>query len=173
MRKTTVVLALVCLTIAGAANASPSAELEARIAAKLVESFGNDAKAIRVAVADGKAVLIGRVAERSTQELAEQVALYFPEIKSVDNQLKADKDKNVFEGQLRDEGEDAKLEHDVRNALESEIGTHVKQIEVEAADGVVVIRGTVPDESRQKFARDAAAKVKGVRKLVELLRVKK
>jgi osmotically-inducible protein OsmY len=163
---------LVLIVLAAAAAQAQTSELENRISAKLVDSLGNDAKSIRVAVFDGKAVLIGRVAERSTQELAEEVALYFPEIRSVDNQLKAGTDKPLLEGQLKGEGDDARLEMLVKKGLEAEIGKHVKQIEVEAVDGVVSIRGTVPDQARLKLAREATSHVKGVKKVVDLLRVK-
>ena len=172
MKKMAVVLTLTCLAVAGVAMAATNAELETQISAKLVEAFGEDGKPISVAVADGKAVLIGNVAERSTQELAEEVALFFEEIRSVDNQVEAAKDKSFIEGQLLDEGEDAKLEVTVKAALQGEIGKHAQQIEVEAVDGVVAIRGTVPDEARLKFAQETAAKVHGVRKLIDLLRVK-
>ena len=171
MKKMAIVLAWTCIA-AGVALAASNADLEKKISAKLVEAFGADGKAIRVAVADGKAVLIGKVGERSTQELAAEVAQYFPEIRSVDNQLQAAKDKNIFEGQLLGESEDAKLEIAVKHGLEAEIGKHAKEIEVEAVDGVVAIRGTVPDPSRLKFAKEAAGKVKGVRKVINLLRAK-
>ena len=165
-------MVLMSLAVAGLAMAATSADLEKQISAKLVEAFGDDATSFSVAVADGKAVMIGRVAERSTAELAEEVALFFEEVRSVDNQVEAAKDKSFIEGQLIDEGEDAKLEVTVKAALQGEIGKYAQKIEVEAADGVVAIRGTVPDEARLKFAQDAAANVHGVRKLSDLLRVK-
>ena len=173
MKKMTVILACTCLVVAGVAMADATTDaLEKKISAKLVEAFGADAKSIRVAVADGKAVLIGKVAERSTQELASEVAEYFPEIQSVDNQLAASKDKNLMEGQLLGEGADAALEMAVKKGLEAEIGKYAKDVEVEAVDGVVAIRGNVPDDSRLKLARTAVGKVKGVKKVVPLLRVK-
>ena len=172
MKKMTVILAWTCLVVGGVAMADATTDaLEKKISAKLVEAFGADAKNIRVAVADGKAVLLGKVAERSTQELASEVAEYFPEIQSVDNQLAASKDKNLMEGQLLGEGADAALEMAVKKGLEAEIGKYAKDVEVEAVDGVVAIRGNVPDDSRLKLARTAVGKVKGVKKVVPLLRV--
>ena len=165
-------MVLMSLAVAGLAMAATTADLEKQISAKLVEAFGDDATSISVAVVDGKAVLIGRVAERSTAELAEEVALFFEGVRSVDNQVVAAKDRSFIEGQLLDEGGDATLEVTVKAALQGEIGKHAQKIEVEAADGVVAIRGTVPDEARLKFAQDTAAKVHGVRKLIDLLRVK-
>jgi osmotically-inducible protein OsmY len=152
---------------------TPSAtQIEAKVSAKLVDVFGDDAKTIRVTFVEGKAILTGKVVERSTQELAEQVALYFGEISKVDNQLKAEKDRNIVEGQLKDESQDAALESETKAALAGEIGQYAKDINVEAAEGVVALRGTVPDEARHKLAMDSLSKVKGISKTIDLLRVK-
>jgi osmotically-inducible protein OsmY len=161
------------LSFSSSAAAAPSAvDVESKIAAKLVDAFGDDAKTIRVTFVDDKAILTGKVVERSTQELAEQVALYFPEVKKVDNQLKASKDRNLVDGQLKDESMDAALESEAKSALGGEIGAHAKDIEVEAADGVVAIRGTVPDETRHKLALDSLKKNTKITKVIDLLRVK-
>lgn len=158
-------------TTDSAAAAAPLA-LDAQISAKLVEAFGDDAKAITVAVADGKATLTGKVTARSTQELAEQVALYFPEVKDVDNKLEAEKDRGLGKGQLKDEAIDAALESAAKGALAKEIGEHAKDVKIEVAGGVVALSGTVPDAARHKLATDAIAKVKDVTKVVDLLRIK-
>ncbi|MBI2215530.1 MAG: BON domain-containing protein, partial [Acidobacteria bacterium] len=106
------------------------------------------------------------------QELAEQVALYFFEVASVDNQLKAEKDRSLLEGQLQDESYDAALESEAKVALAAEIGAHATAINVEACDGLVALRGTVPDASRHKFAVDGVARLSRVAKVIDLLRVK-
>jgi osmotically-inducible protein OsmY len=164
--------ALVLSFSAGAAAAPSVVDVESMVAAKLVDVFGNDGKTIRVTWVDGKAILTGKVVERSTQELAEQVALYFPEVKKVDNQLKAEKDRNIIDCQLKDESMDATLESEAKSALAGEIGSHAKDIEVEAADGVIAIRGSVPDESRHKLALDSLKKNSKITKVIDLLRVK-
>lgn len=161
------------LSFAASAAAAPSAvDIETKIAAKLVDAFGDDAKTIRVTWVDGKAILTGKVVERSTQELAEQVALYFGEVSDVDNQLKAEKDRSLVNGQLEDEGRDAALESEAKATLGSEIGSHAKDVNVEACEGVVALRGTVPDETRHKLALDAIGKMSRVSKVIDLLRVK-
>ena len=154
-----------------AAAAAPMA-LDAQISAKLVEVFGEDAKAINITLVDGKAILTGKVKTRSTQELAEQVALYFPEVKGADNQLKAEGDRGLGKGMMKDEAADAALESAAKGALAKEVGEYVKDIEVEAADGMVALRGTVPDATRITLAMDAISKVKDVKKVINLLRVK-
>lgn len=167
------ITAVMVLSYSGVAAAvSSPADVESKVAAKLVDTFGDDAKTIRVTFVDGKAILTGKVVERSTQELAEQVALYFPEVSKVDNQLAAEKDRNIVQGRLKDEGYDAALESEAKAMLTSEIGQYAKDINVEAADGVVALRGTVPDETRHKLAMDSLSKVKNVTKVVDLLRIK-
>jgi osmotically-inducible protein OsmY len=168
-----VIIAILAFAYTGTAAAAPSpVEVESKVSAKLVEAFGDDAKTIRITYVDGNAILTGTVVERSTQELAEQVALFFPEVSSVDNQLRAEKDRNLMEGQLQDEGMDAALETEAKAALTGEIGQHAKDINVEAAGGVVALRGTVPDETRRKLALDSIAKLAHVEKAIDLLRVK-
>lgn len=168
-----VILTVLALTYsAPAAALSSPADVESKVSTKLVEAFGDDAKTIRVTFVDGKAILTGKVVERSTQELAEQVALFFEEISKVDNQLKAEKDRNLIEGQIQDESKDAALESEAKTVLAGEIGSHAKDMNVEAADGVVAVRGTVPDETRHKLALDALAGVSRISKVIDLLRVK-
>ena len=165
------ILVLLLAPVSAAAQSSVT-DLEAKITGKLVEAFGDDAKTIRVTWFDGKAILTGKVVERSTQELAEQVALYFDEVRKVDNQLKAEKDRSITKGQLQDEGLDAALESEAKAALAGEIGQYAKDVNVEACAGVVALRGTVPDEARHKLALDSMSKVGGVSKTIDLLRVK-
>lgn len=168
-----VIVATLAFAYAGNAAASPSpVDVEAKLSAKLVEAFGDDAKTIRVTYFDGKAILTGNVVERSTQELAEQVALFFDEVSKVDNQLSAEKDRNLRDGRLRDEGHDAMLETEAKAALAGEIGSHAKDVNVEAADGMVTVRGTVPDEARRKLAIDALSSLSRISKVIDLLRVK-
>ncbi len=173
MRRLLILLVTVLVLLPGVASAqSLATDVESKIAAKLIDAFGDDAKAIRITWVDGKAILTGKVVERSTQELAEQVALYFNEVSDVDNQLKAEKDRSLMEGQLQDESLDAALETEAKGALASEIGSYAKDINVEAAEGVVALRGTVPDATRHKLAIDSISKVKGATKVIDLLRVK-
>jgi len=156
------------------AAAAPAATMtpEAMIAAKLVEAFGDDAKTISVTLKDGKATLAGTVNARSTQELAEQVALYFPEVKKVENNVTAATERGVGKGKIKDEAADASLESAAKSALAKEIGEYAKDVEVEAADGAVSLRGTLPDHARHKLATDAMSRVKDVKKVVDLIRVK-
>ena len=151
--------------------ASDTAEMETKIQAALVEKLGSDASTIRAAFYDGKAVLSGKVVDQSTQELAKEVALWVPGVTKVENQVENSKEKVVFTGKVLAESDDAALEGSVKTALKNEIGKYSSDVEVEACNGVVSIRGTMPDQARHDLAIAAATKVGAVKKLIDLLRV--
>jgi osmotically-inducible protein OsmY len=158
-----------------AAPAVPSnqqlADKEAQLRQLIIAKLGTDAEGIRVTLVGEKATLTGRVGERSTQELAKEVALTFPGVRKVDNQLAAVKGDSVGPGNLGNEAKDAKLEIEVKKAVSSEIGKYADNVEVEVVDGVVSLRGPVPDRARRDLALKAAKQVDGVRKVVDLLGV--
>lgn len=174
MRKFALLLAMTFAMLPAPNAVAQSAinDVEAKVSAKLVEVFGDDAKAIRVTYFDRKVILTGRVVERATQELAEEVALYFYEVADVDNQIKAEKDRSLIKGQLEDESLDAALETEAKAKLSGEIGAYAKDVNVEACEGVVALRGTVPDETRRKLALDAISGMSRVSRVIDLLRVK-
>ena len=158
--------------VAGAAYAATNAEMEASIRAALVDKLGADAKTIHVAFFDGKAVLSGKVAQDSTQEIAKEVALYVQGVSRVENEIESANPRRVIGGgKMIDETKDTTVEAEVKSALHNEIGDHSKPLEVEACDGVVSVRGPVPDKARHDLAMAAAKKVGGVTKVIDLLRV--
>ena len=173
MTKPKVLTLLICAALmlsAGAAVAATNTEMEAAIAKALVEKLGSDASTIRVAYYDGKATLSGRVAELATKELAKEVALYVPGVTKVENEVESTQRREVGGGKMVDETQDANLEAAVKRAVHDEIGEHSGKVEVEACEGAVSIRGTVPDATRVGLAVAAAQKVPGVSKVVNLLR---
>lgn len=167
----TILVAAVLTVAAGAAFAATNEETEKAIAAALVDKLGDDAKTIKVAFFDGKAVLSGKVTEDATQELAKEVALYVAGVTKVENEVEAAKERKFGTGKVAAETEDSSLESEVKNALHKEIGTHSSGVEIETCNGVVSIRGTVPDKARHELAVAAAKKVPGVKKVVDLIRV--
>jgi osmotically-inducible protein OsmY len=176
MRKLTTALVLVlplllALGASVALAATSNADMEKAITAALVDKLGADASTIRVAFFDGKATLSGQVTEDATQELSKEVALYVPGVKKVENQVEAKKEEHVGHGKLIDESADASLENKVKNALRAEVGDTARKLEIEACNGVVSVRGMVPDQARHDIAVKAAAKVDGVTKLVDLIRI--
>ena len=165
-----ILLAALLPLAAGSAFAAPNADMEKIISSTLVDKLGDDAKPIRVAFFDGKAVLSGQVNEKSTKELAKEVALYVPGVTKVENEIEPVKGRVFGGGKLIDESADTSLESGVKDALHREIGTYSSDVEIEACEGVVSIRGNVPDKTRHDLAVAAATKVNGVKKLVDLLR---
>ncbi len=146
-------------------------ELEVRDA--LLEKGGEAALGIRVTVDGHKAILTGDVPTRAAQELAEQVALSVEGIKSVNNRLKIKAGaENLAGDKLLLEMADAKLESTVKHRLHDEIGKNAKKIEVEATDGVVSLRGALPDASRKELALATATKTPGVKRVIDLIKVK-
>ena len=163
-------LALLVPLALGAAVAAKSPDMEKVITKALVDKLGDDAKTIRVAFYDGKALLSGKVVEQSTQEIARQVALWVPGVTKVENEIETT-EKLFGAGKVLSESEDAALETSVKSALKNEVGQYASTIEVEACKGVVSLRGKVPDAARVKLALDAAKKVPKVTKVVDLIDV--
>ncbi|HLF55988.1 MAG TPA: BON domain-containing protein [Thermoanaerobaculia bacterium] len=171
-------IGLAVLLVAGAAGAARKGEAprapserEAAIGALLVEKLGADARTIRVVVQEDKVVLSGEVVERVTQELAAEVAASFEGVRSTTNRVNAKNAPHLPEGQLLREGQDAELERRVQKALKVSDAESSKALEVEAADGVVCVRGQVADAERHLRALETARAVPGVTWVLDLVRV--
>ncbi|MGK2859587.1 MAG: BON domain-containing protein [Thermoanaerobaculia bacterium] len=137
---------------------------------KMRSAFGEDAKLIEVKIEGSTATLTGTVSERSTQELAEEVARSIPGVTSVNNRLTGPQARGL--DKLRTEAMDAALEMSVKGALVRDAGSSVAQaLEIEAADGVVSLRGTVSTGESRNGALATAGRVEGVRKVVDLIEV--
>jgi len=144
--------------------------LEMRIQEELVKQLGPDARPIQVAINGRKAFLSGTVEERVTRELAKEIVLSFDEIKSATNRIDARKTPTIVEGQAFLEGQDAELEFRVHRAMSAALGPVAKAIEIEVVEGVVSLRGTLPDAATIEQAVDTARSVAGVRQILRLLR---
>lgn len=171
------VVALAAASVGAAENEESSWSTtltELRVKSALLEKLGADALAISVSIAGTRVVLDGTVEKRATQELAEEVALTVEGISAVDNRLALEAESGgIAERTSRDAGreiDDAMLESKVKLSLFNEIGKHAARIEVEAVDGVVSLRGVLPDREREKLALRTAKSVSGVRKVVDLLK---
>jgi hypothetical protein len=155
-----------------AADTKDTAAQEQALQTLLVDKLGPDAKPIRVVIDGAKVRLFGTVAERSTKELAEEVVRSARGDCDIANDLKAKNEKKLFGGKGIQESEDTALEMSVKSKLGKELGEYDKAIEVEAADGVVSLRGEFPDEARHGFALKAARSVDGVKKVIDLIKLK-
>jgi osmotically-inducible protein OsmY len=154
------------------------ASVQADVYVALLEKLGRDGLPIDVSVYNGRVILTGDVGQRSTQELAEEVALSVPGVRSVDNRVTAPSGSTAqtTPGQAADhvdlEVQDATLEARVKKNLLAEVGRYAFDLEVEASAGVVSLRGTLPDQERRTIALRAAEKTAGVKKVIDLLRVR-
>jgi hyperosmotically inducible protein len=163
---------------AAADRALSDASVQADVYVALLEKLGRDGLPIDVSVSNGRVILTGNVGQRSTQELAEEVVLSVPGVKSVDNRVAAPSGSaaQTAPGQAADhvdlEVQDAILEARVGKNLLAEIGRYSFDLEVEASGGVVSLRGTLPDQERKTIALRAAEKTAGVKKVIDLLHVR-
>ncbi len=148
---------------------------EVRLA--LLEKLGQDVLGVTVDAKGGRVRLFGAVDKRSTQELAEEVVKSVPGVLRVDNNLSAREEPpestavGKAVGHTEREVDDAVLEMRVGKNLLGEIGRYALDLEVEASDGVVSLRGTLPDRERKSLALRAAEETSGVKKVVDLLEV--
>ncbi len=163
---------------AAADRAISDATVQADVYVALLEKLGRDGLPIDVQVTNGRVILTGQVGQRSTQELAEEVALSVPGVKSVDNRVTAPAGTaaQTAPGQAVDhfdlEVQDGILEARVGKNLLAEIGRYALDVEVEVSAGVVSLRGTLPDQERKTIAIRAAEKTAGVKQVIDLLRVR-
>jgi osmotically-inducible protein OsmY len=165
------------LLLAGAAfaedkSAASNASKEKKLTALLVDKLGKDAETIHVTVVAEKVTLTGQVADRGTQELSVEVVKYADAKAKIDNQVKCTSEKAIGSGKTEDEMADNKIETHVRGKVKDELGKNYKPVFIECTAGTCTVRGTVPDQARKDIALKTAAGVEGVKKVVDLLRVK-
>lgn len=142
-----------------------------KIRAALVEKLGGDGLHVDIDLAGSKATLRGEVEKKSSQDLAKEVVLSVEGVKQVDNQLRVNPAHQKSTGKaVEAEVKNAALETKVKHQLLTEIGTHALKIEVEASDGVVSLRGTVPNSEVEKLAVQKTEHAGGVRKVINLLK---
>ncbi|HSS49903.1 MAG TPA: BON domain-containing protein [Thermoanaerobaculia bacterium] len=152
------------------------ARLEKEVRLALLEKLGQDALVVTVDVHDGKVHLVGQVEKRSTQDLAEEVVKTVPGVRDVDDDLTNREEAHGTPvsrtlGHAGSKVDDAVLEIRVGKALLGEIGRYALDLEVEVSEGVVSLRGSLPDRERKSLALKAAGAVPGVNKVIDLLRV--
>jgi osmotically-inducible protein OsmY len=166
-----IAMALGVVVLASCVAGPDAALTELKVRAALLEKLGTDALGIKVTVVGDRVTLTGAVSKRSTEELAEEVARSVEGVMKVDNRLEVVASGGQAGDDVDAEASDSLLESRVKMALASEIGRHAWNVEVEATDGVVSLRGTVPDRQRREIAVKAAKNTKGVRKVVDLLKI--
>lgn len=135
---------------------------------RLIDKLGVDALGISVAVRGDRATLGGSVSKPESRKLAEEVVLSVEGIRHVEDEVTEKTPANAVaatEAAVRD----ATLELKVKSVLLTEIGAHALKVEVEAADGVVSLRGRPGDPESARLAVRKVRAMKGVKKVVDLL----
>ncbi len=142
---------------------------------ELLTKLGWDALHIDVDVHGSEVILSGTVTKRSTQGLAKEVTLAVSGVQDVRDEIRvADTPGEGRVTRTVDRAErevhDALLQVRVKGRLLEEIGREAIHVEVEATDGVVSLRGTVPTAAQRDVAVQTAQQTKGVTKVVDLIR---
>jgi uncharacterized protein YrrD len=115
-----------------------------------------DEDTVRVAVLDGVVTLEGNVQTSGHATMAARLAQQVPEVRGVRNLLVADDD----------------LEIEVAGALGREERTRGVRAQVESFLGTITLAGQAPNEEARSAAEEIASQVRGVRNVVNKLRVK-
>ena len=158
-----------------AASRVENAKTELAVQEALLAKLGRGAADVNVHAEGSRVFLTGLVDDRSTQELAEEVALSVRGVTRVTNwvELEEAPPPNTPAARAVADAEreiqDAVLEARVKRRLLEEIGRHALAVEVEATAGKVSLRGRLPDEARKRLALETARGVRGVREVVDLL----
>ena len=138
------------------------------IQAKLIDKLGADALRIAVQVSGTTATLTGEVAKKSSQKMAESVALSVDGIKKVDNQV-TQKTPPGAAANAEANVKDAILLTEVKTILLTDIGVNALKIDVDVTNGVVSLRGTLGNAKINDEAIKKTQSIKGVKKVINLL----
>lgn len=160
-----------------AAPVSREEALASDIRAALAEHFADEAQDITVQVTGNRAVLLGSAPRKAVAELAKEVALWVPGITRVSNYIDvrprpASPDTPVAASVAHAEREvsDSALESRVKMRLASLLGLRARQVEVEASEGWVSLRGVLPDADTKAMVLRVAQNTPGVVRIIDLLR---
>jgi osmotically-inducible protein OsmY len=173
-------VALICLSSASRARADDAPKDAATmqvsealtalsVQSKLIDKLGADALGITVHVSGETATLTGVVAKKSSQKLAEAVALSVEGIKKVDNQV-TEKNPPAALANAEANVKDAVLLTRVKTILLTDIGINALKIDVDVTNGIVSLRGELGDAAINEAAIKKTKSIKGVKKVVNLLK---
>lgn len=148
--------------------------LATQVKASLLTDLGFDALAIDVSARGNEVTLAGTVDKRTTAEQSQAVAMAVDGVATVHHHVKVEQkptETPVADAVAQGEREvaDALLESKVKMALLSELGTNAFDVEVEATDGTVSLRGRVADDTHEKLALTTAKSCEGVDKVIDLI----
>ncbi len=138
------------------------------VQSKLIDKLGADALGITVHVSGETATLTGEVARKSSQKLAEAVALSVEGIKKVDNQVTEETTPAAL-ANAEANVKDTVLLTRVKTMLLTEIGVNAFKIDVDVTNGIVSLRGKLGDAGINRAAIEKTQSIEGVKKVINLL----
>lgn len=160
-----------------AAALTQEERMAADVKAALATHFGDDAAEILVQVAANRAILTGTAPFKAVRELAKEVALFVPGVTRASNFIEvrprpASPDTPVAASVAHAEREvgDGALESRVKMRIASLIGLRARQIEVEASQGWVSLRGVLPDADTKAMVLRVTENTPAVARVIDLLR---
>jgi osmotically-inducible protein OsmY len=149
-----------------ASAALSAAYLHTKVRGKLLDGVGMDALRIEIDVKGDHVILNGTVREANSPELAVEMVETLEGVESVESKLvhkpASSDDPDPMET-AKSGIADAVLATKVRVALLDAIGTDGVPLDIDVADGVVVLSGAVPDEKKAEAAAAAARGVENVK----------
>ncbi len=156
------------------AHSLEEAVLEGKVKVALLEHLKGEALAIEVEAVGSTVVLSGKVRERSSLMVAEEVVRSVKGVSAVKNLLTLEPEhKPGALAELEQRAADQLLEGRVKLRLLDSLGRAAMGIEVEASSGVVVLSGTVAHRQQRDLAATVARATSGVRQVHNLLRVER
>lgn len=148
--------------------------LELKVRTALLTKIGLAADSVGVKAVGDEIYLVGTAPDRGISGTAEDVAHSVEGVRKVRNQIKIEPKPTGTRleraGARVDEAvNDGVLQLKVKTRLVTELGRSGFGIEVESHDAIVNLSGHVPDAARHRLALELAAKVEGVKQVVDLL----
>ena len=151
--------------------------LHFEIKAKLLGTLGWDAIGIDVDALDGRVLLTGQVPDRSSRDLAEELVASVDGVERVDSRITLADEEEPVTGAALDEHiteaeqevRDALLESRIKAKLLEEIGRHALDVEIDAASGVVTLRGRLDNDAQERLVLETVSKSPGVKRVVNRL----
>jgi osmotically-inducible protein OsmY len=150
--------------------------LVTRVRVALLEHLKRDGMSVHITVRGDVVELTGRVEERASVMLAEQVTRSLSGVREVRNRLKWSHEPESsgasrLVSSVEREVRDALLEARIKGRLLEELGRNGFAVSVGAADGVVSLSGKLPDEARRELAAKTVRGMSGVREVHNLITI--
>jgi len=147
--------------------------LNAKVRLALLKGMtGADGLRVNVKVINSAVYLSGEVGDRASEKLASEMALAVEGVSSVKSTIRLNinaPQQDDYEATVKD----AILSSEVKMTLLQEVGDNAMDINVEAASGVVSLRGTVPNTASRNRAVNRVKDLPGVVRVEDLLKTPK